>query len=47
MDNLYDVYHIPRESLCIFTPSLDVRVSDLIPSEDIIIVVKEQFKVGL
>lgn len=47
VDYLYDVYHISRESFRLFAPSPDVRMSDLIPAEDTIIVFKEQLKAGL
>lgn len=43
---LYDTYQIPRETLHVFVPSR-VRVNDLVPAEDTIMVFEEQLKVGL
>lgn len=47
IEHFYDIYQIPQESFHIFAPSPRVRVNDLIPAENTIMVFEEQLKVGL
>lgn len=47
VDRLYDTYHIPRETFCVFSLSPHIHVSDLIPAEDTIMVFEKQLKAGL